>query len=553
MGLTPVFAAEVYARLHNTYLEALPLWVWLPALTLMVVFPFTLAYVIVVQRALDLKVVVRQGVRYGLARGALRLLQVAVIMVVIVATISAAENRGTSRAGLLRNIALAILGVLVVRRAGDKARGWIDRRFFRDAYNAEQVLRSLSDNVRTIVETRPLLETVLRSIAGSLHVRSIACLLARGEMFEPAYAVGYSGPLDVMFPAEDGTPRQLLSTGDALKVYFEDPDSWVYRSTEVSQDELERLKRLDTQLLLPLAARGRLLGFLSLGPKQSEEPYSRADIDLLHSVAVQTGLALENSRLTEAVATEVAQRERINRELEIAREVQQRLFPQKLPAIPGISYAGACIPAQGVGGDYYDFIEVSGERFGIAIGDVSGKGVPAALLMASLQASLRGQAMVGFPDLAILMENVNRLIYDATPRSHFATLFYAQYHTASRTLNWVNAGHNLPLLCRDGEVIRLPGGGVGTGLSRRARYTQDQRQMRPGDVLIAFTDGISEAMNPTGEEWGEDRLVALAPGLCHLQPEEIVRSLMCAAQDFAAGAPQHDDMTLVVLKVESLL
>src|SRR5207302_3674163 len=170
---------------------------------------------------------------------------------------------------------------------------------------------------------------------------------------------------------------------------------------------------VDDGLLLPLASHKELLGFISLGPKKSEEPYSPSDASLLRTVAAQTGLALENSRLSEAFAHEVAQRELLNREIEIAREVQQRLFPQNMPEVPLLEYAGHCRPARGVGGDYYDFLSLASGRLGLAIGDVSGKGVPAALLMASLQASVRGQSQAASGNVAELMTNVNRLVCDA--------------------------------------------------------------------------------------------------------------------------------------------
>ena len=143
-------------------------------------------------------------------------------------------------------------------------------------------------------------------------------------------------------------------------------------------------------MLLPLSLNEKLLGVMSLGPKQSEEPFSHTDLRLLDSVAAQTGLALENSRLTAAVAAEVAARAKQTRDIEIARDVQQRLFPQSIPAVPGLDFAGVCRPALGVGGDYYDFIPLEGGQLGLAIGDVSGKGIPAALLMATLRAYLRG-------------------------------------------------------------------------------------------------------------------------------------------------------------------
>ena len=195
-----------------------------------------------------------------------------------------------------------------------------------------------------------------------------------------------------------------------------------------------------------------MLGFISLGPKRSDEPYSRADLRLLKSVATQTGLALENAHLISAIADEVAQRERLNSELQIARDVQERLFPQKLTADCRNPYAGACRPALGVGGDYYDFLALPGGRLGIAIGDVSGKGIAAALTMASLQASLRSEATRAPDNLAGLMGNVNRLLHEALASNRYATFFYAQYDPASRQLIYVNAGHNPPMLfhCQNG-------------------------------------------------------------------------------------------------------
>ena len=186
---------------------------------------------------------------------------------------------------------------------------------------------------------------------------------------------------------------------------------------------------------------------------------------------------------------------------------------------------------------------------GVAIGDVSGKGVPAALLMASLQACLRSQTISGTPDLAKLMSNMNRLIFEATPANRYATFFYSQYDPASRMLTYVNAGHNAPMVFRGDKVLRLEDGGPVVGLFKPARYTQAALGLEVGDVLVLFTDGISEAMNGADEEWGEDRLIE-AISRCHDQPASgIIDSLVRGADGFVGAAPQHDDMTLVVVKV----
>jgi sigma-B regulation protein RsbU (phosphoserine phosphatase) len=270
----------------------------------------------------------------------------------------------------------------------------------------------------------------------------------------------------------------------------------------------------------------------------------------IESVA-QTTLAQEVARLTTAIGREMAQRERLNRELEIAREVQEHLFPQRLPPVLGLDYCGQCRPAREVGGDYYDFLELPNGRLGIAIGDVSGKSVGAALMMASLEASLRALAPV-IDDPADLMDRVNTLVYQASSASRYATLFYAQYDPASRRLSYVNAGHNPPVVLRNCggscQVLRLETGGPVIGLLRH-RYERGVFCHEPGDLAVLFTDGVSESMNGRYEEWGEERLIEFAK-TCHGLPVlEGVRRILAAAQAFAAGASQHDDMTLVVFRV----
>lgn len=212
---------------------------------------------------------------------------------------------------------------------------------------------------------------------------------------------------------------------EPARVYFDDDDSWV--NSSVPEAERRSLAELDPQLLLPLSVKDKLLGIVSRGEKRSQEPYSGTDLRLLKSVATQAGLALANAQLTATIAEEVGRREKMNRELEIAREVQERLFPQRLPEIAGLDYFGRCRTALGVGGDYYDFLTLPDGKLGVALGDVSGKGIAAALTMASLQASLRSDAMRASNDIAGLITRVNQMLYDASTEDRYSTLFYAQY------------------------------------------------------------------------------------------------------------------------------
>lgn len=550
--MTPILLISVFAAVRHVAFELLPQWLTYPLLVLLLLFPLTLAYVIVVQRAMDVRVVVRQGLQYGLAKTGVRILQMIAIAIVIATAFALASN--ANRIGKMVVIAVTITIGLSIPRMGGRLRQWIDRRFFREAYNAEQVLSELSDHVRGMVETKSLIETVAARIADTLHITQVAVLLGGSGPYRPAYVLGYNASPDVTFSPSAGAIKALQASREPARVYFDDPDSWLYRDPNVSDDDRQKLASLQAELLLPLSTRDRLLGFISLGHKRSEEPYSGTDVRLLKSVAAQTGLALENARLMSAMAEEVAQRERLNREVEIAREVQERLFPQTLPPIQGVEYAGACRPALGVGGDYYDFLALPGGQLGIAIGDVSGKGIAAALMMASLQASLRGEATRAPENLAALVSNVNRLVYEASSANRYATFFYAQYNPGTRQLTYVNAGHNPPMLFHrtsgQWQITRLETGGTVVGLLESFPYQQATVTIEPDDVFVAFTDGISEAMNHSDEEWGEERLMETMKTCTSLKPSETIARVMQAADVFVAGAKQHDDITLVVLRAQ---
>jgi sigma-B regulation protein RsbU (phosphoserine phosphatase) len=552
VAMTPGLIVTVADRILGPSAPAIiPTWLNSFALLMLLIFPLTLAYVIVVQRALDVQVVLRQGLKYALAKSGIRGLQAVLTVTTGYVAFKVVTDPAVNLAWKVTVIVLGAVQVWALSWRAEQLRTWTDRRFFREAYNAEQVLSELSDQVRSIVETRSLIETVAERISETLHIPQVAVLLGSSGPYRSAYALGYGTPPDVVFPPGAGALKVLQKQKEPARVYFDDPNSWLYREPEMSEEDRGKLAQLQTELLLPLSARDKLLGFISLGPKRSDQPYSGSDLRLLKSVAAQTGLALENARLMTAIADEVAQRERLNREVEIAREVQERLFPQTLPQIRGIDYAGACRPALGVGGDYYDFLALPGGQLGIAIGDVSGKGIAAALTMASLQASLRGEASRMTDDLAALVSNVNRLLYEASSASRYATFFYGQYNPASRRLTYVNAGHNPPMLFHhaagEWQLSRLETGGTVVGLLESFPYEQGVVTIAPDDVFVAYTDGISEAMNTIDEEWGEERMMTTIRSCNGLNPSETIARLMQAADAFVAGAKQHDDMTLVVI------
>ena len=538
LALVPITTVNLLARFMGTELESMPLWLFIPVLVFLLSFPLTIAYVTVVERALDVGLVIREGVQYALARRGVVVLQL-FISVIVILLVAAYAGRMTFLSRLLLT-AVGVAAVLFMGLVARRLASWIDRRFFREAYSSEQILSQLAESVGSMVELPALLRTVVTRISEALHVSKIAVFLLEQQLYRPAFVLGF------------GPSEQAILSGNSMTIQARIPirlGRTDALTTMMTSDEAGLLRRIDSQLLLPLARKDRLLGFISLGPRRSEAPYSTSDVDLLRTVATHTALAVENSRLTSAIAAETAEREVINRELTIAREVQQRLFPQKCPQVTGVAYYGTCRPAREVGGDYYDFLELPGNNLGIVIGDVSGKGVPASLLMASLHASLRGQALVAQISAQSVVENLSRFTYAATQTNRYATFFYGVYDPENRVFTYVNAGHNPPILLRSHECIRLEAGGPPVGLLPDAAYVQSRIDLQPGDLLALFTDGVSEAMNSAEEEWGESNLIEVLRAVRCKEPPEIARATFAAADGFAGDAPQHDDMTLLVFSI----
>jgi serine phosphatase RsbU (regulator of sigma subunit) len=284
-----------------------------------------------------------------------------------------------------------------------------------------------------------------------------------------------------------------------------------------------------------------------LGPRLSEEPYSGEDKRLLLSVAGQSGIALENIHMAEEIAGRMEAEKRVAREIGIARDVQGRLLPQIVPRLESLELAAHCIQARSVGGDYYDFLDLGPHQVGMVLADVSGKGIQAALLMANLQAHLRSQSGIAPDDPVRVLRQVNRMLWKSTDTGHFATLFLGVYGDASRRLTFVNCGHNPPIcLRRDGSVELLAATATVLGAFEEWECSLGSTELAPGDLLVAYSDGITEASRGP-DQYGEERLVQVVRDHAHRSAEEIAAAILGSVQEFGAGE-QSDDLTLMVAR-----
>jgi sigma-B regulation protein RsbU (phosphoserine phosphatase) len=318
--------------------------------------------------------------------------------------------------------------------------------------------------------------------------------------------------------------------------------------------EREALQQVRAHMLVQVRTRDLMVGILSLGLRRGRFRYTARDKEVLMSVAAQLALVIENSRLAERLVAE----ERLLRELALAAEVQRRLLPERPPESVALELAGFCQPARGVGGDYYDFLAFDNRQLGIAIADVSGKGMAAALLMSTMQATLRSLSVGSnlgpqtSHSLADMVATLNRLLWGSTGGLNYVTFFYAQFDQSTRRLSYVNAGHNPPLFLRAGHdgFRQLSTGGTVVGIFEDCAYEQATFQTRPGDVLLAYTDGLSEALDVRGEEFGEARIREAVAETSRMNVTEIRDEVVRRVREWCANAPQHDDLTFVVMKVK---
>jgi len=249
-----------------------------------------------------------------------------------------------------------------------------------------------------------------------------------------------------------------------------------------------------------------------------------------------------------AAAEKLESERRAAHELEIAKQVQARLFPQTLPPLRTLDYAGICIQARQVGGDYYDFLNLGGDRLGLVLGDISGKGIAAALLMANLQANLRSQCAIALDEPQRLLRSVNKLFYDNTIDSAYASLFFGEYDDQTQRLRYANCGHLSALLLRgDSALVRLESTCTVLGLFKEWDCVVEEYRLLPGDTLALYTDGITESFSPTGEEFGEQRLIEALQRDRKLSSRDLLAAIVDEVQRFSPQE-QYDDVTLIVAK-----
>ena len=297
-------------------------------------------------------------------------------------------------------------------------------------------------------------------------------------------------------------------------------------------------------LAVPLGVGERIFGMIYADSPLATSRFSEDHLKVLTTLGSVAAIRVENARLLE----EHLEQERYERELQLAREIQQRFQPTAPPVVPGFEFQGISFPSYQIGGDYYDFISCADGRFIVALGDVSGKGTSAALLMSSLHAAVHAQVASCRP-ISETVSAVNRYLADNTPANRFVTLFYAELDPLTGSLAFINAGHNPPIIAHEGGTLeQLGSGGLPLGIMPDFDYKEGRTQLQPGDVLVSYSDGVTETQNPKGEEFGTVRLQEVITQNIERTASGIRDKIEAALTAFAQGTPAVDDITLLIVK-----
>ena len=531
-----VMPAVVIALAQEVFHAEVSFWLNFAKVILLCLFPLSFAYAVVKHRVMDIPVLLKRSARYFMVERGFVIL-ILVLCVGLTLWFGQEFSRYFSAGSKAAVPIGATFGVLVISGATQvhrRVRTRLDRAFFRSSYDAQQILQDLAAKTLNTSSREGLASLLHQNIWDALHPSSVFVYLQanNGQLF------AYAGDP----PPESMT---LSSTGAGI-AELADRDG----PLELISDEMRgtQLAPLGAECLVPIRGSGgvTLQGVAVLGPRLSEEPYSASDKRLLASVASQAGIAMRSITMAEKMAEQMEAERRTEQEMQIARQVQSRLLPQQAPSLKTLDCCGKCIQTRAVGGDYYDFLDFGSGRLGLVLADISGKGMSAALLMANLQANLRGQYALALEDVPRLLRSVNHLFYRNTETSHYATMFFSIYDDGTRRLRYVNCGHNPPILVRaNGDLERLPATATVLGLFEEWDCTVAECELASGDVLVIYTDGISEAGPNEEEEFGEERLLATIRKYQQQSAGEILDNILSDVQKVSRGR-QADDMTLIV-------
>jgi len=508
-------------------------------------FPASIAYSIVRHNLFDADTIIKRTVGYVV---------VTAVVVGVYAIVSLSLNVIAERYALAESRAFPILFtlgiILVFNPLRDRIQALVDRLFFRKDYDYGTVVDKVSRAIASLLDLEQVLHHLTRTFVEDMFVSTTSVMLLNTAAAEyRVYLADGERKTEVEGKAfrSDGPLIQIIEEKKRELTKFDVLEDPKYKA--VSQPCAEEFESVCATLMVPLVFQDRVIGLLNLAEKKSGKAYNRQDIDLLHAVANQGAVAIENARLFH----ENLEKQRMEEELNIARDLQMSMLPASCPQVPGFGIAATSIPAREVGGDFFDFIEMGEGKLGLVVGDVTGKSVSGALVMAASRSIFRMLSEEQFT-VGEIMGRANRRAKKDIKSGMFVALLYAVLESKEKTLNLCSAGQTQPihfsLKTGEARLMETEGDKFPLGILDEVDYQETRIRLEPGDRVVFYTDGIVEAMNKKDEIFGFERLLEVVQEARSMNAESLLEEILDKVNGFSGGAAQHDDLTVIVVAVE---
>ncbi len=502
--------------------------------------PLFFAYAIFKYQLMDVSVVVRNTIIYGAAT-----LTIAAIyfFVVYVAGQSISSALGAENQGIVAGVFFIIFAI-VFQSSKDRFQDFLTRKFYPEQFAHQRMIIQFSNDISTVVGLDNILELMLKTFVEGLNIKKFGILLRDNKSQE------------LKLLRNVGMSEQECVIKNSNLVHFIKEKNLIGRLPVVEQTDFDEVfpdnaKRLiDEKIftIVPMLVKSKVIGLLLFGLKHSGSHFAGKDLELLYAAANQAAISIENARLYKSEV----EKQKIERDLDLARKIQQGLLPQCIPQIGNLDICGEMIPAMQVGGDYYDLIPFSDDKLFVVVGDVSGKGLSASLYMTKLQTMIQLSCTAERTPKEILVD-INKRMYNELDRNWFVTITLALFDMKKNTVKFCRAGHLPILTATNGTVESYRSQGIGVGLEKGIIFEESLAEkevvLKPGQMFIFFTDGITEAMNEKNELFGEQKLTELLLHRSKSRSSEIVNEIWSAVNTFRGSAEVNDDMTMVVVKV----
>lgn len=510
-------------------------------IVLIAVLPIAFGYSIFRYQLMDVSIVVKNAIIYGAAT---LTIAAAYFLVIYLLGQGISQAIGTQYQGIIAGI-IFIIFALVFQSTKDKFQNFLTAKFYPEQFAYQKVLVKFSRDISSVVGLENILDKIHETFTDALKAANFGIMVR-----------GYSNADLVLVRSKGIKNKDLLINQAAIQSFIEQKKS-LSKLPVIEREEFENVCENNTVKLvenniytiIPMAVKSKVVGLLLFGLKHSGAQFSQEDLELLNAVANQAAVSIENARLYEAEKQKLA----IERDLDLARKLQQGLLPSSIPQVNKLDICGQMIPAMQVGGDYYDLIKVSDSKIFVVVGDVSGKGLSASLYMAKLQTMIQLACTIDKTPKQILVD-INKRLYESLERSWFVTMTLALFDSSTNSVKFCRAGHMPLITANNGTIKSYKTQGIGVGLESgvifESSLVEEEVNFTSGQIFAFFSDGITEAMNESNDLFGEDKLSELLKNKSAKNSNDIMDEIWESITRFRGSAEQNDDMTMVLVKVK---